>query len=351
LTSSLFTVSHLFPVAERDDIGARTPTPLPNLAETPIPQPRARYASSIPEITHPRGRIRPPLERDAPRWRRFGRALFRLGQGLYYHDVFQVAPAMAFHFFLSLLPLLAFVGYVLGQLAKNQGVHAVLSLFLDNLPRSTEGMFKDQVAALANADRMGPLALIGFFWIASGGIHGLMDALERVVGAKARPWWKKRVLALGWVLATLIAFGVASVVLVEWDNVTNLANGTELGRLRLLRTGGERMVGFGASLGIAIFGLAAFYRFSVSHSRKVRRRVLPGAVLAVALWVSVSWGFGVYIQTLTNYTVYYGSLAVVAVLLLWLWLISIAMLVGAELNSQLEGLRDALKSTPRADHQ
>ena len=52
-------------------------------------------------------------------------------------------------------------------------------------------------------------------------------------------------------------------------------------------------------------------------------------MLSVALWVVVSWGFGVYIQTLTSYTVYYGSLAVVAVLLVWLWLISIAMLIGA----------------------
>ena len=322
-----------------------TPTPLPNLAETPLPLPRDRFASSFPEITHPRGRIRPPLEQGAPRWRRFGRALFRLGQGLYFHDVFQVAPAMAFHFFLSLLPLLAFVGYVLGLVAEKAGVQHTLAIFLDNLPRSTESMIKDQVAALANADRLGPIALFGFFWIASGGIHGLMDALERVVVAKPRPYWKKRALALGWVLLTLIAFGVTSVVLVEWSSVTSLTNMTvELGRFRLLRTGGERMIGLAASLGLAIFGLAAFYRFSVAHSRRVKRRVLPGAVLAVALWVVVSWGFGVYIQTLTNYTVYYGSLAVVAVLLVWLWLISIAMLIGAELNSQLEGLRDALRS-------
>lgn len=330
-------------MAERDDISVPIPTPLPNLAETPLPLPRDRFASSFPEISHPRGRIRPPLEAEAPRWRRFGRALFRLGQGLYFHDVFQVAPAMAFHFFLSLLPLLAFVGYVLGRVASTSGVHNVMALFLDNLPRSTETMIKDQVNALASADRLGPIALIGFFWIASGGIHGLMDAIERVVGAKARPWWKKRVLALGWVVATLIAFAIASIVLVEWNQVANIANMSELGRLRLLRTGGERMIGFGASLGIAVFGQAAFYRFAVAHSRKVRRRVLPGAVLAVALWVIVSWGFGVYIQSLTNYTVYYGSLAVVAVLLVWLWLISIAMLIGAELNSQLEGLRDSLR--------
>lgn len=321
--------------------------------ETPIPQSQSSPQSrppfgSKPDVAHPRGRIRPPLAADAPRYRRVARALFRLGQGLYYHDVFQVAPAMAFHFFLSLVPLLAFVGYVLGLVAQKTGVEAILSLFLDNLPHSTEGTLKEQVTALSSASTFGPLALVGFFWIAAGGIHGLMDALERVVGAAPRPWWRKRLLALGWVVASILAFGIASYANLEWDNVKRFepTTGELFSTLRLhtVRTGGERLLGALASLGIAVLGLSAFYRFAIAHSRRVRRRVVPGALVAVFLWVVVSWGFGIYIQSLTNYTVYYGSLAVVATLLVWLWLISIAMLIGAELNSQLEGLRDALLS-------
>jgi membrane protein len=230
---------------------------------------------------------------------------------------------------------------VLGIIAKQKGVGVVLAMFLDNLPTSTEGLIKDQVNALANADKLGPIALGGFFWIASGGIHGLMDAVERVVGASPRPWWRKRALALGWVVALVVAFGVASYVMIEWDNVQQIVNLRDLGRFHLIRTGGERLLGLGGSFAVAVIGLATFYRFSVAHSRRIKRRVLPGAVVAVGLWLGISWGFGIYIQTLTNYTVYYGSLAVVAVLLVWLWLISIAILIGAELNSQLEGLRDA----------
>jgi membrane protein len=60
----------------------------------------------------------------------------------------------------------------------------------------------------------------------------------------------------------------------------------------------------------------------------------------MGLVVVISWGFGLYVRTLASYTVYYGSLAAIAVLLIWLWLLSVAILVGAELNSQLEGLRD-----------
>jgi membrane protein len=111
-------------------------------------------------------------------------------------------------------------------------------------------------------------------------------------------------------------------------------------RVRIIRSGGERALALGLSLAVATAVLAAFYRFSVSYSKRVARRVLPGAVLAVVLWLVISWAFGVYVTTLADYAAFYGSLAAVAVLLVWLWLTSFAILVGAELNSQLEGLRD-----------
>lgn len=111
-------------------------------------------------------------------------------------------------------------------------------------------------------------------------------------------------------------------------------------RQRILRSSGERALALALSVLFATAVLAAFYRFSVSHSKRVERRVLPGAALAVVVWLVISWAFGLYVSTLAEYAVFYGSLAAVAVLLVWLWLTSLAILVGAELNSQLEGLRD-----------
>lgn len=111
-------------------------------------------------------------------------------------------------------------------------------------------------------------------------------------------------------------------------------------RARIVRSGGERALAVSLSVLFATAALAAFYRFSVSHSKRVSRRVLPGAALAVVLWLVISWAFGIYVSTLAEYAVFYGSLAAVAVLLVWLWLTSLAILVGAELNAQLEGLRD-----------
>jgi len=279
--------------------------------------PRLRAVPSDAEILHPRGRLLPPLGPDASLGRRFARGGVRLVQGLLLHDVSRIAPAMAFHFFLSLLPLLAFAGYVVGVVARRQGVAYVIGAVLAHLPATTEGVLREEVERLGEARRLGPLAAIGFLWIASGGIHGLMDAVEMVVGAPRRAWWRQRLLAAGWVLAVLILFGLAT------------ATGALMGRVVAL-----------AFAPLGVFGLAAFYRLAVTHDPRVRRRVLPGAALAVALWVTISWGFGLYLRTLASYTVYYGSLAAVAVLIVWLWLMSLAILVGAELNSQLEGIRD-----------
>ena len=363
-------------------------------ATPPAPDEKVESSRGPAPVRHPRGRLAPPLAKDAPRWKRIVRAAHRLGHGLVLHDVLLAAPAMAFHFFLSLLPLLVFIGYVVGLIARRRGVDAVLSPLLDNLPGTAESVVKKEVERLAGGTgaALGPVAAATFLWIASGGTHGLMNAVENVIGAPRRPWLKKRLLALAWVVASLGAFALAAFALVQWDavmhpqgvrsaapivaasstsasaspSVTSVSPSTskrggaspsasnsrtqQTGppapetsrrrRQRIIRSGGERALALSLSVLFATAVLAAFYRFSVNHSRRVTRRVLPGAALAVVLWMVISWAFGLYVSTLAEYAVFYGSLAAVAVLLVWLWLTSLAILVGAELNSQLEGLRD-----------
>jgi membrane protein len=89
---------------------------------------------------------------------------------------------------------------------------------------------------------------------------------------------------------------------------------------------------------VGLLGLAGFYRFAVEHRPGVRRRAWQGATAAMVAWLAVSWLFGSYIGSLGTYAVYYGSLAAVAVLLVWLYLTSLALLFGAEVNAMLEGV-------------
>ena len=82
--------------------------------------------------------------------------------------------------------------------------------------------------------------------------------------------------------------------------------------------------------------LAGFYRFAVEHSGAFRRRVWPGTLAAVLSWLVVSWAFGAYVGSIGDYALFYGSLAAVAVLLVWLYLTSLSIVLGAEVNTQLE---------------
>jgi membrane protein len=103
----------------------------------------------------------------------------------------------------------------------------------------------------------------------------------------------------------------------------------------------ERWSVVGVILVLGVCGLALFYRFAVEHPPGVRRRAWPGAFVAMTSFLLVSWAFGAYVTSLASYALFYGGLAAVAVLLFWFYLSSLALLLGAELNAQLEGVRDA----------
>ena len=108
---------------------------------------------------------------------------------------------------------------------------------------------------------------------------------------------------------------------------------------KALHTPDEQLIAAVLMLGTGAAFLAGFYRFAVEHPAGMRRRVWPGAVTAIVSWLLVSWAFGNYAVSIGDYALYYGSLAAVAVLLVWLYLSSLTLVIGAEVNAQLEGLR------------
>jgi membrane protein len=299
----------------------------------------------------------------------------RLVLDLLDHDAFGVAGSIAFWFFLSLVPLLVLAGLVLGQFARARGMDALTGPLLEIVPGSAEDLVRSEIERLAGsrAASVAPLGVIGFLWTASSGLHNLMDVLEVAVHARRHAWWWQRAMALGWVLVGLATACAMATVLVQ---VGSLGQRQEVAvapapsapaPLRGGRPGDHAQVraataaharpdlrqrvhkalhapgeqAFAAVLllvaGTAL--LAAFYRFAVEHPPDVSRRIWPGAVAAVASWLAVSWVFGVYAASLANYALYYGSLTAVAILLLWLYLTSLTLVVGAEVNAQLEGVR------------
>jgi membrane protein len=296
--------------------------------------------------------------------------LGRLYMAMKAHNGFEAAAAIAFWFFLSLVPLLVLLGYLVGQVARSRGVDTLIAPMLEVIPDTAEDIVRKELERMATgASGVAPLGVLGYFWTASSGLHNLMDAFEnaaRVV--KRRPWWVQRLIALGWVIAGLAAACVLAWSLVRVDAVLHHdaptkastsqtasspsspappggPKGTAASRAKgalqrrvhaALHTPLEEAIASVIMLAVGLGFLAGFYRYALDHPPDVKRRFWPGAITAVASWLVVSWIFGIYAVSAASYALYYGSLAAVAVMLIWLYLTSLSLVVGAEVNAMLE---------------
>jgi len=243
-----------------------------------------------------------------------------------------LAAEMSFWIFLALVPLAAVAGFAAARLAK---AHlATFSSTLSAVPPEVRDLLVRQVDHLASwhGGTLAPVAAGTFVWLASSGVHAVFDALEVQTGAEARPWWKKRLLAIGTCIGLSIGFGLVAVLGAGLDWLGTLV-GRELPAWipgAVHGTAGHLVRWFVGAL-VAVAMEAGLFR--VGLSGEYRSPLLPGAVLAVALQAALGWLYGFYVTKLGGSgSAYEAGLAVVGVTLMILWLFSLALLLGAQLN-------------------
>lgn len=271
----------------------------------------------------------------------------RVIQGMFEHSAFDHAASMSFYFFLGLVPLLVAAGYLLAS-SIDSFEHLALTL-LQLAPPMVADLITSQLRSIANqpSRSVAPLSLLGFMILTTNGVHNLMDVLELVTRAPHRPWWKQRLMSILSVLGLLevgiaMSWGIVKVNALFGEGPTQSASGLTLVYETLRQLAASTWHQLGALLVCAALlagGLAAFYRYGISHPPRVRRRVWPGTFVAIGCWVLFSWAFTTYVTRIGQYAVYYGSLATVATLMVWFYLTSLSVLLGAEVNAQLEGMR------------
>jgi membrane protein len=241
-----------------------------------------------------------------------------------------LAAEMSFWLFLSLVPLAAVAGLVAARFAMSRASFA--GSLVASVEPDARRLIQSQVQAVAswNTGKVAPVALGMFFWLAASGVHSIFDALE-VQSGTTRPWWKKRLLAIATCIG--LSLGVATLGL--------LAVG--LGRLTALAGKAVPLEGAGASVAsivarsllgwaLSVAMIAGLYRVGIPREARHRTPTFPGAFLAVALLVALGWGYRFYVSRAGSGDAYQGSLAVIGVTLMTLWLFSVALLLGAELN-------------------
>ena len=304
-----------------------------------MPAPESRTSSNPPGRPSLRALELGGFERRLEalsRRHRFTHVAFMLGQLLVRRDIGSAASAMAFDLFLAAIPMLALAGWLFGKLlvSNHQSVLETTALLLNLTPNEVQAVTWSQLNRFALGS-VAPFALLGALWTASGAFHTSMTLLEASAGTARRPWWRKRLIALFSVLVSIALFGSCALFAV-WVSLGP-------SRLFVAISGGDVELNPGVThylllLLLALLGvlLLAFFFYMASPRPGVRRRVFPGAVVAVLAGSCVSAAFAFYAGHLARFALFYGSLAAVAVTLAWLWFVCFSVLIGAELNQLLE---------------
>lgn len=193
--------------------------------------------------------------------------------------------------------------------------------------------FSDEVSKGQNS-RLFSISFLFALWASSGAISAAMRALDRIheiPHRSGRPFWKAKLISIGLTIGTIVLLVTASwLVFISDLIVSNVAlqSGGALGTWVLSTW---RLLSWPLALGIVSAAFAFVYRFGPSRWNS-GQPILPGAILAALSWAFISLLFRLYVSHYGNYNRVYGAIGAVIVLLLWLYLTSLIMLIGDQLN-------------------
>ncbi|MFC5907157.1 YihY/virulence factor BrkB family protein [Streptacidiphilus monticola] len=257
------------------------------------------------------------------------------------------AAALTYYGVLSVFPAMLVLMSVLGWIGPS-----VTDPLIRNVRQLAPGPARDLlVQALTNLQQhhaaagvVGIIAIATALWSASGYIAAFIRAMNAVYDVpEGRPFTLLLPLRLGLTVATLLLLTVASILVVVSGRVADRV-GTALGightAVQVWQWGKWPL------LLLLVVLLFALLYWAAPNARQHFRWVSPGGLLAVVLWIAVSALFALYVSHFGSYNRVYGSLAAVVVFLVWLWLSNLALLLGAELNAELERQRAIERGRP-----
>jgi membrane protein len=240
---------------------------------------------------------------------------------------------MSFWLFLALVPLAAVGGLIAARLATSRPWLG--QSLLSSVPPQASDLVMRQVDRVASwrGGAVAPLAAATFVWLASSGVHAIFEALELQTGT-SRPWWKKRLLAIAACVA--LSVGVALLALLGaglgWVQAV-IGHSLPPALLQAVHGPLGSALRCGTGVLIAVGMIAGLYRVGVAREAHPQLPTLPGALFAVGLQALLGWGYSWYLTRAGGAgSAYLAGLASVGVTMMTLWLFSVALLAGAEVN-------------------
>jgi membrane protein len=250
-----------------------------------------------------------------------------------------LAAQLAFYFLLALFPALLVLVSLLTYVDSGPVLARAVAELEGLLPFETVELVRDGIDEI-RAGRHGGLitaAMAGAIWSSSSASTAIITALNRAYDiVEWRPWWKRRLVAVTMTIG-LALFVVVAFALVMAGGVTGAWAAQHLGAGALF-TRVWPVLQWLLALALVILAVDLVY-YIAPNAKTEWGWVTPGALLATALWLAASYGFRLYVTNFDTYTAAHGAIGAVIVLMLWFYLTGFALLVGAELNAELEKAR------------
>jgi membrane protein len=294
-----------------------------------------------------RGRLaETPLQIPARGWRDIA---WRIWDAINADRIFLIAAGATFYLLLALFPALAAFVSLYGFVADPRTIADHIAFLGGVLPTGGCDLIRDQLKALASQNEKAlswgfVTGLAVALWSANNGIKSLFDGLNVAYGEREkRSFLMVNLVSLGFTAGAMLvgivmifSVGVvpALLALLRLDGWTELL--VSLLRWPILLV----MVGTGICL---------IFRYGPSRERAKWRWITSGAAIATIVWLLASWGFSVYLQNFADYNATYGSLGAVIGFMMWTWISVVILLVGAELNAEMEHqtVRDSTTGAPQ----
>ncbi len=251
-------------------------------------------------------------------------------------DVLGMGAELAYYFFFSLFPIMLFITPVLSFFGDEQEiVNGVLAQLGTAIPPEAQEAIAGVVRSVVteNAPGLMSIGALLALWAGSNIFNNLINALNTAYDVEeSRPWWKRRLLAMGMVIVSGVVVGTATIavvagdIIIDWvGNLLRMDTSTQV-----ILTVVQYVLAF-----VFLVGMAFLTFRLLPNTRQSNGHVLAGAIVTTALWAVVTLGFKIYVVNFGSYNKTYGTIGGIIVLLTWMYLTMVVLLTGGEVASEL----------------
>lgn len=273
-------------------------------------------------------------------WTRLRRAAW----SAFLHNAFTTAKAAAYSAILSIFPAMLVGTTVLAMAPDSETLNDIRNAFHTILPPDTMDVVQSYfLINHARSVRLVWSATAVAIFASSGFMLSIMEGFRRAYRLPRGTWnfWRERIVAFGLIPITLVPMLFATLLIVFGHQIEHWMIENADHDLRHYVIFLWRMVRWLIAMSTSVSVLAVIYHFGTPRTQDWRK-VLPGAVLATVTWFLATLLYGLYVTRFADYSVVYGSLSAAVATLVWLYMVSISILIGAEFNAQIFPVQGAL---------